>query len=266
MSQNPISLTKLPISIVIPTYCEEKTLPKLLKSIQDQIIGPYEVIVADAQSPDKTREIAKKYGCIVVEGGKVAVGRNNGAKAATQEYLLFLDADTRLLTKSSLIEAFSEFLTQEADIASAGFTPEKEDATKFGYIAGTLVYGWWNSVRRMQSVINKALIEGGAFILVKNKVFIHSGGFDENIGVGEDREFFAQAVAKGYRYLFLKVHVGTSTRRYATPREASRSITSSIGLGIFLALGIYAGSKIVKKVVEGYGRLGGGEGRGPNED
>jgi glycosyltransferase involved in cell wall biosynthesis len=46
--------TTLPISIVIPTYCEEKVLPDLLQSINNQIFAPTEVIVADAQSPDST--------------------------------------------------------------------------------------------------------------------------------------------------------------------------------------------------------------------
>ena len=57
------------ISIIIPTYNEEEYLPKLLESIKSQDFTDYEVIVADAQSNDNTREIAKEYGCVVVEGG-----------------------------------------------------------------------------------------------------------------------------------------------------------------------------------------------------
>ena len=67
-------------SIIIPTYNEEEYLPVLLDSIKEQDFDDYEIIVADANSTDKTVEIAKDYGCIVVEGGLPAVGRNNGAK------------------------------------------------------------------------------------------------------------------------------------------------------------------------------------------
>lgn len=76
-------------SIVIPTYNEEEYLPKLLESIKMQSYDDYEIIVADANSNDRTREIAEEYGCIVVEGGLPAVGRNNGAKVAKGEIILF---------------------------------------------------------------------------------------------------------------------------------------------------------------------------------
>ena len=43
-------------SIIIPTYNEEEYLPILLDSIKEQDFSDYEVIVADANSTDKTRE------------------------------------------------------------------------------------------------------------------------------------------------------------------------------------------------------------------
>ena len=84
------------LSIIIPTYNEEEYLPVLLDSIKEQNFKDYEIIVADANSEDKTREIAEEYGCTVIEGGMPAVGRNNGAKIAKGEYLLFLDSDLKL--------------------------------------------------------------------------------------------------------------------------------------------------------------------------
>ena len=38
-------------------------------------------------------DMAKRYGCKVVKGGKPGRARNNGAKFANGELLLFLDAD-----------------------------------------------------------------------------------------------------------------------------------------------------------------------------
>lgn len=255
----------LPISIIIPTYSEEAALPKLLKSIKEQVIGPAEIIVADANSPDKTKEIAESYGCIVVEGGKIAVGRNNGARVAKSEYLLFMDADTCLMSPTTLLEAFTEFVKREADIASAGFKPDKDGATSFGYATGFVMFNAWNALRNLQSLSQSPALEGGAFVLMKQTVFRHVKGFDERMGMGEDRDIFVRAVKLGYKYLHLSQNVLTSTRRYDTPKKTANSIVSGIGLFVLLGSGIYLGSQLAKRVYAKYGRGGGGEGRDLNE-
>ena len=83
------------LSIIIPTWNEEKYLPKLLGCIKQQTYINYEIIVADADSTDKTRLIAKKYGCRIVKGGFPAAGRNKGAEIAKGEILAFFDADVQ---------------------------------------------------------------------------------------------------------------------------------------------------------------------------
>ena len=104
------------ISIIIPTLNEKKYLPKLLESLKKQTYRDYEMIVADNGSKDRTRDIAKSYGCKVVMGGLPAVGRNNGAKAAKGDYLLFLDADV-VLPKNFLKKFYSEFEEEFIDVA-----------------------------------------------------------------------------------------------------------------------------------------------------
>jgi len=257
--------TKLPISIIIPTYFEEKALPRLLKSIQGQIIGANEITVADGFSTDRTRDIAREYGCIVVDGGKIAEGRNAGARAATQEYLLFLDADTTLPTPTILLEAFTEFVKSKSDIASAGFKADKVGSTSFGFITTSIIFNSLNALRKMQSVTKKLLIEGGAFILTRKEVFDRLKGFDTKITVSEDLDFFVRAVKQGYRYAHLSQNIETSTRRYNDPKKATKSLLSSVMQGALLGVGIYAGSTLFKRITKPYGRLGGGEGRDPTE-
>src|SRR3989338_2350043 len=108
------------ISIIIPTLNEEKYLPKLLDSIKNQNFSDYELIVADFNSKDRTREIARRYGCKIVLGGIPGVARNNGSRVAKGEYLLFLDADV-ILPKHFLYKFVNEFDRKFADIATCGF-------------------------------------------------------------------------------------------------------------------------------------------------
>ena len=46
------------LSIVIPTLNEENYLPNLLRSLGKQTVKDFEVLVADANSQDATRQIA----------------------------------------------------------------------------------------------------------------------------------------------------------------------------------------------------------------
>lgn len=77
------------LSIIIPTFNEEKYLPILFESLQKQTFNNFEIIVADNNSTDATRSIALAAGARVVGGGLPAGGRNMGAKFAQGEWLLF---------------------------------------------------------------------------------------------------------------------------------------------------------------------------------
>ena len=105
------------LSIIIPTLDEEKYLPMLLHSIEEQSFRDYEIIVADAGSCDKTLDIAKEHHCRVVAGGLPAYGRNKGADIARGNLLLFLDADV-VLPKDSLTKVLEEFKKRPSGINS----------------------------------------------------------------------------------------------------------------------------------------------------
>ncbi|PIV12587.1 MAG: teichoic acid biosynthesis protein, partial [Candidatus Nealsonbacteria bacterium CG03_land_8_20_14_0_80_36_12] len=96
------------LSIIIPTLNEEKYLPSLLEEIKKQNFSDYEIIVADGGSEDKTVKIARNYGCKIVKGGLPAKGRNEGAKIAEGDILLFMDADNIFLPENFLKNLLEE--------------------------------------------------------------------------------------------------------------------------------------------------------------
>jgi 4,4'-diaponeurosporenoate glycosyltransferase len=88
-------------SIVIPARNEERNLPALLRSIAEQSVRPLEVIVVDDASTDRTAEIARQFGAILLTSQPLSDGWRGktwacqqGANAARGEMLLFVDADT----------------------------------------------------------------------------------------------------------------------------------------------------------------------------
>ena len=82
-------------SIVIRTYNEQLHLPALLQSIRSQKASfPYETVLVDSGSTDRTLEIAEEFGCRIVRIAKeeFSFGRslNVGCRVAQGECLVFV--------------------------------------------------------------------------------------------------------------------------------------------------------------------------------
>lgn len=83
------------ISIIIPTYNEEKFIRECLDSLKFQTYQKIEIIIIDDGSIDKTLEIVKKYPVKIITQNHLGPGfaRNKGASQARGEILVFVDAD-----------------------------------------------------------------------------------------------------------------------------------------------------------------------------
>lgn len=117
---------KLPtLSIVIPTYNSEKTLPSLLNSIKNQDYPQHkiEIIISDGGSKDKTLAIAQKFGAKIVKPRGIKQGaeinRAFGVHHAKNEILVLFDHDNILPNKSWLKDMVYPFVDDES-IVGAG--------------------------------------------------------------------------------------------------------------------------------------------------
>lgn len=193
------------LSIIIPTLNEENYLPLLLESIRKQKIKEEcEVIVADADSEDRTKEIAKSYGCKVTIGGLPSKGRNEGAKLANGDLFLFLDADT-ILPENFLEKTLKEFDEKKLDIATCFI--KSSTGQKF---ADLLYYLFYNLPI---IIFGRFLPHASNFILVKKEIHQKIGGFDEQIKIAEDH-IYAREGAKFGKFGILKNTLLVSPRRF----------------------------------------------------
>ena len=120
------------LSIIIPARNEEQNLPHLLESIIHSASRPAEVLVVDDGSTDKSAAVAASLGArVLTSAGKPAgwTGKSwacyQGAKNATGQLLLFLDADTYFLP-GGLDRVISSWLYERDQRFVLSFLPYHE--------------------------------------------------------------------------------------------------------------------------------------------
>jgi len=90
-------LDKAKMSVIIPTMNEEKSIGLVIEEIKDAIGSsmPFEILVVDTDSKDRTRQIASEKGAIVVDEPRRGYGRayKTGFEKASGEIIATLDAD-----------------------------------------------------------------------------------------------------------------------------------------------------------------------------
>lgn len=199
----------IPLSIVIITLNERKNIRNLLKKIKGQTVHPAEIIVADAGSTDGTQRIAAEYHCRIIPGGKPPVARNNGAKAALQDRLLFLDADTLPYPNTFLESLYQEVNENNYDCATCDNLPRSKKKIYEGLFMA------YNFFQRFNAYTPYPFASGTCIYCTK-KAFNDVGGFPEQ-KYAEDSEFVRRVKKKGYSFGILeKPKILISVRRFET--------------------------------------------------
>lgn len=171
-------------SIIIPTLNEEVLLPNLLADLQTQTFQDFEVIVADAGSRDRTVELAGGLGARVVPGGMPAVGRNRGAQAAGGNFLVFLDADTRV-APDFLQNVHAELEERFLDLATCEMEPISQNPLD------GLLHDFTNLAIKIGQFADPHA--PGFCIIISRRLFKRVGGFNELLKLAEDHDLVKRA-------------------------------------------------------------------------
>ncbi|WCL51275.1 glycosyltransferase family 2 protein [Leptospira sp. GIMC2001] len=110
------------ISIITPTFNEEKHIEKCINSIAVQTFKDYEHLIIDNKSTDNTANIVKSYQKrnnrikFISKADKgIYDAMNYGLKLAKGDWVYFLGADDRLLSKSIFSKIFLSDLINNFD-------------------------------------------------------------------------------------------------------------------------------------------------------
>lgn len=189
------------ISIVVTLRNEEESIAKLLDSLLLQE-KPFEIVIVDAFSTDKTRDIIKKYSkkhpeiSLYKKRGSRGDGRNYGVSKAKGKYIAFIDGGCT---------------------ADKNWLKHLRKKIKDGYsvVAGkTVDTGYFKDIKRVGIDYNGYDITYPSCNLVyKKDLFDKIKGFDTNFICAEDVDLNLRAVDAGEKI--------TSTDKAVVYRESA---------------------------------------------
>lgn len=209
------------ISIVIIALNEEKYIPQLFESLENQTCRDFEIIFVDSDSSDKTCEIAKFYGQRFREFTFIrlekAMGpgyaRNRGAEMASYERLLFLDADT-FLPPDFIRTMKKKLVNKHCDMATFYMrTSEPGRSLQIGAF----------TLNIFMALMHLVYSSGyGACLLSTKTAHERINGFREDLAICEDCNYIKRARRKyGFSFRILPITFYTSGRRTMTEKKTT---------------------------------------------
>jgi glycosyltransferase involved in cell wall biosynthesis len=197
------------LSVIVPTWNEAVYLPRLLESLRRQTVPPDEVLVADSGSTDGTPEVARSAGAIVLAGDRrgPGEGRNRGARAATGDVLVFVDADC-VLPRNLIGSVFLALSDSSVVGGATGFVPAEGRALE------RALFPLANGYQRAMTLWGFPHNAGYCFFFRK-ETFEKLGGIREDMPLNETHDLAMRSRALG-RFVILPLAVQTSMRRFRT--------------------------------------------------
>lgn len=203
------------ISVVIPTYNEEKNIERCLRALNEQTIPrkDFEIIVVDGQSSDRTIEIAQMYADKVIQQVSDGVGgaRNDGVRIARGEVIVTTDADC--IPYSEWLEIVQEHFEDEKVIAVTGFLNpfDCEDLNRYEAYIYRLLFLISNHLLTAFAITGFYHL-CGANSAFHRTTFLEIGGYLD-LPYSDDIEIYKRLKPKGKMVLDKRMRVNYSIRR-----------------------------------------------------
>jgi glycosyltransferase involved in cell wall biosynthesis len=169
------------LSVVIPTYNEEKDIEDCLNSLMKQSYKPIEVIIVDDGSTDNTKNIIKKFKKVKLVAGEhkgPGFSRNLGAKISKGKILIFVDADMTF-NKDYLTNLSKPIIDNKSIGTEERFQKANNLNNNWSRCWGSYVKGYPKNIK-----------QGNVFRAILKSKFLELGGFDPKYGYADDMTFF----------------------------------------------------------------------------
>ena len=196
------------VSVVVPTYQEEKGVEAFLRQFGRQTLprNEFEVIVVDGGSRDRTREIAAPLADRVIVQTSAGIGgaRNDGVALSQADIIATTDADCRL-PPDWLERIVADFEDPEV-VAVCG-----PDAPFDGGLKARFYYFFLRAIIRAAALAG-LYGTGGTNSAFRKRAFLEIGGY-RNLPHSDDVDAGVRIRTKGRIVYDPRLDVGLSVRR-----------------------------------------------------
>jgi glycosyltransferase involved in cell wall biosynthesis len=262
LKKNKKPLEQIPVSVIICAKNEEKNLQHFLPSIINQKYSNFEIVLINDASSDDTLEIMKSFK-VKYENIKIVNVKNNeafwgnkkyaltlGIKAATNEHLLFTDADCKPVSKY-WIETIIQNFSKEKTIV-LGYGKYKFEKTfvnllvRFETLLTAIQYFSYAKLRSPYMGVGRNLA-------YTKEDFFKTNGFISHIQIrsGDDDLFIQEAATKTNTAISLDVKSFTISNPPLTLEEWFRQKRRHVSTASYykfnhkVLLGLYFTSKLL---------------------
>jgi glycosyltransferase involved in cell wall biosynthesis len=215
------------VSVVIPCYKQARFLGEAIESVLGQTYGGHDVVVVDDGSPDETAAVAARYPavrCLRQANAGLPAARNAGLRAARGEYVIFLDADDRLLPGALQfgLDAFERH--PDTGFVCGHNTCINVDGGPYNHQRKPCIGIDYNTLLRGNT------IEVPASVMYRRSVLEAVRGFDPSLNVAEDYDLYLR-IARTHR-VFCHHHAVAEYRRHgeSMSQNHSKMLVGTVGL------------------------------------
>ncbi len=243
------------ISVIIPTYNEEKAIGDTIKRLVAGFSAdaaspkpaiPYEIIITDDKSTDNTVAVARTAAAesgaqnlVIIlahetKHATIAQNRNAGAKIARGDLLVFMDSDCVIENMNeSLTHAISLF---EKDPKLVALTGKLGVLPEFETWGDRVVYFFFNLVHFFKNNIFHTGEASGKFQMITHNAFLKVNGYREDLVTREDADMFWRLLKVGRTYYDSSIivrHTGRRAHKLGWPKLLSIWMIETFWVMIF---------------------------------
>ena len=189
------------ITVIVPAYNVAGLVLPCLASIMAQSFGAWQAIVVDDGSTDATADEVRtlddpRISLVQQTNAGVSAARNHGLALAQGRFVMFLDGDD-VLNPTAFARLAATLDTRDAAVAAFGTFlkilpggapyPDQKPLAQHRYPDGDV----------LEPMLRGNFLANGGHVLIRTAVARKLGGFDTQLRLSEDWEFWCRLAAEG---------------------------------------------------------------------